>query len=149
MLLNDSYIAFVNLSHRVDRLAHMNDQLSRVGIQAERVPGLLPSEVDVDPRKVAVMQRRTPGAIGCHYSQVSIMEKALRLGKHAFIMEDDLIFCEDFELRLAHIDNFCHYVAWDVFCIAGEPIILPFEHFKVLVHGFRFFIQVNSQILFV
>ncbi len=126
MLLNDSYIAFINLDSRQDRLAHMTTQLDRVEITAERVRGLLPSEVKVDPRKVAVMQRRTPGAIGCHYSQVSIMEKALELGKHAWVMEDDLIFCEDFQSRIKYIDEWMSYVQswplvndWDVFWLGG------------------------------
>ncbi len=119
MLLNDSHIAFINLDSRQDRLAHMTTQLDRVEITAERVRGLLPSEVKVDPRKVTVMQRRTPGAIGCHYSQVSIMEKALELGKHAWVMEDDLIFCEDFQERLKYIEPFMQMNEWDVFWLGG------------------------------
>lgn len=120
MLLNDSHIAFVNLDHRTDRRGHMNYQLGKAGIEAERVRGLLPSEVDVDPQKVAVMQNRTPGAIGCHYSQVSIMEKALLLGKHAWVMEDDLIFCEDFTTdRIIYIDQWMNYNDWDVFWLGG------------------------------
>jgi len=118
MLLSDSYISFINLDHRKDRLEHMLVQLNKAGIKADRTRGILPSEVKVDPRKVAVMQRRTPGAIGCHYSQVSIMEKALELGKHAWVMEDDLIFCEDFQDRLKLIDGFlCDH--WDVFWLGG------------------------------
>ncbi len=119
MLLNDSYIAFINLDSRQDRLVHMTTQLDRVEITAERVRGLLPSEVKVDPRKVTVMQKRTPGAIGCHYSQVSIMEKALELGKHAWVMEDDLIFCEDFKDRIDVIDYKLKDFEWDVFWLGG------------------------------
>ena len=68
-LKENTYQAFVNLDHRTDRLEHMRVQLDKAGIEAVRHPGLLPSEVDIDTRKVAVMQRRTPGAIGCHYAQ--------------------------------------------------------------------------------
>ena len=118
-MLSNSHIAFVNLDHRADRLAHMNTQLARVGISAERVRGLLSSEVDVDPRKVAVMQRRTPGAIGCHYSQVSIMEEALRRNQNAWVMEDDVIFCEDFKKRLKIIEDFTSENEWDVFWLGG------------------------------
>jgi len=125
-MLSSSHIAFVNLDHRADRLAHMNTQLARVGISAERVRGLLPSEVYLsvnevryNPRKVAVMQRRTPGAIGCHYSQVSIMEKALSLRKNAWVMEDDVVFCEDFKERLKIIEDFTSENEWDVFWLGG------------------------------
>ncbi len=121
MLLNDSYKAFVNLDHRKDRLEHMKGQLLKAGIEAERFKALLPSEVIVDSRKVAVMQRRTPGAIGCHYSQVGIMEEALKRNKHAWIMEDDLIFCEDFQKRLSMIEIFLYLdeMEWDVFWLGG------------------------------
>jgi len=45
-LIKDSHIAFINLDHREDRLQHMGNQLARVGIEAVRVRGLLPVEVD-------------------------------------------------------------------------------------------------------
>lgn len=118
-LIEDSFIAFVNLEHRQDRLAHMNEQLSRVGLNAMRVRGLLPSEYAGDPSKVEVMRKRTPGAIGCHMSQVYIMKEALRLGKHAWVMEDDLVFCKDFIHRVSYMSNFLQGRDWDVMWLGG------------------------------
>lgn len=118
-LIEDSFIAFVNLEHRQDRLAHMNDQLSRIGLNAMRVRGLLPSEYAGDPSKVEVMRKRTPGAIGCHMSQVYIMREALRLGKHAWVMEDDLVFCNDFIHRVSYMSNFLQGRDWDVMWLGG------------------------------
>ena len=115
----NNYASFVNLHHRTDRLDHMTKQLERIGLDAERTKGLLPDEVDQPRSKTEVMRKRTPGAIGCHYSQVSIMEKALALGKNAFVMEDDIIFCEDFNARLKMIDEFCSVNDWDVFWLGG------------------------------
>ena len=103
--MKDTYTGFVNLHHRTDRLAHMTAQLEKEGIKAVRHRGLLPSEVDIHAEKEVVLQRRTPGACGCHYSQVGIMQAALSQDKHAFVMEDDLIFCEDFQKRLAYIEE--------------------------------------------
>jgi len=119
MILEDSYSAFVNLQHRNDRLEHMTRELKRVGIEAERVRGMLPSEYTGDRSNVAVMQARTPGAIGCHMSQVEIMKKALTMEKHAFVMEDDLVFCEDFKERLDLISEFLGRTEWDVFWLGG------------------------------
>jgi len=38
---NDTYKSFINLDSRPDRLAHMANQLSRIGMKAERTHGLL------------------------------------------------------------------------------------------------------------
>lgn len=119
MLLNDSHIAFVNMDHRTDRLAHMENQLDLVGLSAERVRGLPPSEVDVDPKKVRVMQNRTPGAIGCMISQMHIMGMAHIKGKNAIVLEDDVSFCEDFNKRLEYISEWTDNNQWDVFWLGG------------------------------
>ena len=90
-----------------------------INVNKIRVTGLKPDDVKVDRRKVEVMRKRTPGAIGCHYSQVSVMEKALELKKNAFVMEDDLIFCEDFNARLAMITEWTKINDWDVFWLGA------------------------------
>ncbi len=115
----NNYASFVNLHHRTDRLEHMEAQLERIGLDAVRTPGLLPDAVKVDRRKTEVMRKRTPGSIGCHYAQVSIMEKALELGQNAFVMEDDLIFCEDFNARMSMIKDFTKVNDWDVMWLGG------------------------------
>lgn len=118
--MENTYAAFVNLDHRTDRLAHMKAQLENSGLHAERVRGLLPVEVKVSHNKLRGMRRRgTLGAIGCHYAQVSIMEEALKRGQNAFVMEDDLVFCEDFQIRLAYIEEWMSRNDWDVFWLGG------------------------------
>jgi GR25 family glycosyltransferase involved in LPS biosynthesis len=101
MILENSYASFVNLDTRPDRLKHIKSQLSRVGLNATRTRGLLPTEYRGDPAKIRSMSARSQkGAIGCHMSQVSIIEKALEFQKHAFVMEDDCVFCSDFLDRM-------------------------------------------------
>ena len=112
-LIEDSFISFVNLESRPDRLEHMNTQLSRIGIEATRTRGLLPVECQ-DKNGIEVMMSRTPGAVGCHFSQVSIMERALSLDKHAWVMEDDLVFCNDFIDRINYMSAFLDGQDWDV-----------------------------------
>lgn len=125
LMLNNCYASFVNLDHRKDRLKHMEKELSRIGIQAQRTRGLLPIECQIDSPKVQVMRRRTPGAIGCHFSQVNVMKEALKQDKHAFVMEDDLIFCSDIQERLTHIENFLEGKEWDVFWLGGTFHVNP------------------------
>lgn len=113
-------IAFVNLDKRTDRLAHMNTQLQRIGLDAERVRGRTVDEFDLRDTKLRGMVRRgTLGAIGCHYSQVSIMEESFKRREDAWVMEDDLVFCNDFVKRYAYIKNWMSQNPWDVFWMGG------------------------------
>lgn len=124
-LLDNCYISFVNLDHRKDRLERMKKVLAQAGIPAVRTRGMLPSEYAGDPERVKVMRMRTPGAIGCHFSQVRIMEEALNRRKHAFVMEDDLLFCSDFQERLAHMEQFVSGRDWDILWLGGTFHINP------------------------
>lgn len=124
-LLDDCFISFVNLDHRPDRLAHMQKGLKALGITAVRTRGMLPSEYQGDPERVKVMRMRTPGAIGCHFSQVKIMTEALNRRKHAFVMEDDLQFCRDFHDRLGHMELFISEHDWDILWLGGTFHINP------------------------
>lgn len=118
-LLNDSYISYLNLDHRLDRLSHINTELDRVGIKATRTRGKLPHEFDSTDPNIQVMWRRTKGACGCHYGQVEIMKEALRQNKHAFVMEDDCVFCSDFHERLKIIEDFLEDKDWTAFWFGG------------------------------
>lgn len=119
MLLDDCHISFLNLNHRTDRLAHMQAELDRVGIVAKRMKGNVFNSFDLSNPKLYTMLQRTPGAIGCHYGQVSIMEESLARKKHAFVMEDDLVFCSDIKERLTHIEGFLNSHPWDIFWLGG------------------------------
>lgn len=118
-LIEDSYISYLNLDHRVDRREHIEKELARVGIKAERTRGKLADEYDGTQPKLQVMYRRTKGAIGCHYGQVAIMEEALRQNKHAFVMEDDVVFCSDIHERLAIAEDFLKDKDWTAFWLGG------------------------------
>lgn len=126
----DSYIRYINLAHRTDRNEHMKRELARVGLEAIRFPALKTSEHVWDEYKTNVMQKRTSGAIGCHYSQVAVMEEALKQNKDAFVMEDDLIFCTDIKERLDYIQHFLNTHEWDVLFLGGTVSIDPYWHKK-------------------
>lgn len=127
-LLTDSYVSFVNLKHRKDRLDAMVETLAARGIPAVRQEALYPSDVidKIQPAsRLQVMIRRTIGAVGCHYSQVAVMQEALRQNKHAWVMEDDLKICADIHERLAYIDRFIATHPWDIIWMGGTVHINP------------------------
>lgn len=119
MILDDCYIGFLNIDYRTDRLIHIQSEFIKAGIKAERTRGKLPKEFDLNDPKLKVMKNRTAGAIGCHYGQVEIMQKALQLNKHAFVFEDDVILCSDFQERMAMADEFLKYKDWQIFWLGG------------------------------
>lgn len=125
------YASFVNLDHRTDRLAHMTEQLNRIGLSATRTRGMKPEEYKGDFSKVATMFKRTQGAVGCHFSQLKIMQDALQQDKHAMVMEDDIVFCEDFEQRWEAINHWLESSDWDVFWLGSSfHINPPYWHCK-------------------
>lgn len=107
--------AYVNLDCRPDRLAHVKTQLEKIGMHAWRQPGMLPHQYKGDRSLVEVMRKRTPGAIGCHYSQRKIIEVASTDERDILVMEDDVVFCEDFWDRVAIIKQFIDSRPWDIF----------------------------------
>lgn len=117
---------YCNLDQRPDRNEKMITELNRIGLQdnikrRRSFPWqeLYDSYDEAQKEKVNVMFKRTPGAIGCHYSQVAVMEEALRQGKHAMVCEDDLVFCDDFPARLKLIYKFLNQHEWDIFWFGG------------------------------
>lgn len=131
-ILDRCYRAFVNMDHRTDRLVHMEKQLSTIGMTAERVRGK-PYQELMHEKGIKTMLNRTPGAIGCHFSQVQVMENALSQFKHALVMEDDIIFCEDFNSRIDRISDFLDRRGsneWDVFWLGGTFHSPAFWHKK-------------------
>lgn len=108
-LIQDSYISYVNLAHRTDRNDLMIESLKKVDLPINRMSGILPHEWLGDAVKMkAMLKRPQKGAIGCYLSQTSIIKKAKELNKHAWVMEDDLVFCSDFQKRIDYIDRWIH-----------------------------------------
>lgn len=115
---------YCNLDSRPDRNLHMMNELKRVGLPIARRRSFPWQEVydgfnEEQKEKVQVMLKRTAGAIGCHYSQVAVMEEALKQGKHAFVCEDDLVFPSDIHKRLKIIYKYLNQHEWDIFWFGG------------------------------
>lgn len=125
MILDDCYASFLNLPHRQDRLRKMERELTRVGLSAVRTPGVATRNLINTNRGFRVMYERTPGAVGCYIGQIQIMREALERGKHAFVMEDDLVFCDDLPRRLDVAEEFLADNPWDVFWLGGTYHVNP------------------------
>lgn len=126
ILLEDTHVAFVNLDKRPERRQKMEESLKRAGIPAVRQRGMLHQEFTGDPALIKAMgDRPQKGAIGCHFSQVAIMRDAESMGKHAMVLEDDLVFCSDFHDRLEYISAFTLKHPWDIFWLGATFHVHP------------------------
>lgn len=121
---------YVNLDNRPDRRAHMEAELKRVGISATRLRAYKPSDYRGPRQNILKMLNRTPGAIGCMLSQMKVMENALHAGKHALVLEDDVIWADDIHARLDYIAGFlnCGDVEWDVMYLNSTVHLYPEWH---------------------
>lgn len=104
-MIENLYCGYLNLDSRQDRRDHMAVQLTKASINAVRHRGRLPHEFDLNDPKLNVMRNRTPGAIGCMYGQMEIMQEALKRGKNAMVLEDDIIVSSDLQKRLEYIND--------------------------------------------
>lgn len=120
-ILDNCYVSFCNLDHRVDRLEHMNKELLRIGLHAVRQRSFPWKETDYQNPKYRLMYERSPGAIGCWLSQIEIMKKALELDLHAFVLEDDTVFCDDFQERMEYVTKWLwkNDMEWDAVWLGG------------------------------
>ena len=73
------YTLFINLQERTDRLAHVQNELQKLGIEGERMNAI----------------KLASGAIGCTMSHIKCIEFAKKRNlPHVFICEDDITFLD-------------------------------------------------------
>ncbi len=121
------YRGFCNLDERPERLERITKELTDVGLTMQRIRSYPWRELwdSKDPKykimgDFMVNKRKTPGALGCWFSQIEILKRALAEGKHAWVNEDDVIFAHDIRDRLQIIYKFLYNQKdWDVFWMGG------------------------------
>jgi len=99
-------IFYINLEHRTDRKEHVEKELLKIGIRAQRFNAI----------------KMENGAIGCSMSHLRILQDAQKNNlDHILIVEDDITFLEP-ELFKNQINNFfeTHKNDWDVILLAGN-----------------------------
>jgi GR25 family glycosyltransferase involved in LPS biosynthesis len=106
MTLLDS-IFYINLEKRKDRLAHVQEELAKLGKPAERVCAIETAD----------------GAIGCTLSHIRCLEMARQRNlPHVFICEDDITFLNP-ELLLTNVERFEQSgLDWEVLIIGGNNV---------------------------
>ena len=96
---------YINLEHRVDRKAHVENQLTNIGLKGERFNAI----------------KMANGAIGCSMSHLKLLQEAVKNNlPHILIVEDDITFLEP-ELFKRQINKFFSlHENWDVVLLAGN-----------------------------
>ena len=91
MKVNDWFekVVVINLDRRTDRMEKLDAQLKELGIEYERF-----SAIDAN---VLGIEGMTAGAM----SHVMVMKRYA--GKRILILEDDALFCEDFNQKFAEV----------------------------------------------
>ena len=103
---------YINLEHRLDRKQHVEQELSKIGIKAERFNAI----------------KMENGAIGCSMSHLKILQNSLKNKlDHVLIVEDDITFL-DVETFRNNFNTFLQNrkseselgTSWDVILLAGN-----------------------------
>lgn len=111
-------IFFINLDRRADRLELIKNQLSSVGIEAERISAVDGELLNPDPKIGNGWNHK--GVAGCALSHRKVIQLAKERGYNSFlVIEDDTIFSEDFLLK---INLFLKQVPenWDMLYFGGN-----------------------------
>lgn len=98
---------YINLEKRTDRKAHVEHELNKIGIKAERFN--------------AIKLPNGNGALGCSMSHLRCIESAKNNNwDHVLVVEDDIKFL-DSDLFIKQINKFLKLSkVWDVILIAGN-----------------------------
>jgi len=100
-------ILYINLEYRLDRKAHIENELGKMQWKGERFNAI----------------KLNSGALGCSISQIKCLEKALQNNwDHVLICEDDLTFLDP-NLLTKQINGFLKSQldnTWDVILLAGN-----------------------------
>lgn len=103
---------YINLEHRTDRKEHVETELCKIGLHAQRFNAI----------------KMENGAVGCSLSHLKLLQDAEKNNvDHILIVEDDITFLEP-ELFKTQINNFfkLHKNDWDVILLAGNNMP-PYE----------------------
>ena len=111
--LNDiKNVFYINLEHRVDRKEHVETELSKIGINANRFNAI----------------KMENGAIGCSMSHLKLLQEAVKNNwDHIMIVEDDITFLDP-DMFKNQINKFFQlHNRWDVVLLAGNNMP-PYEN---------------------
>lgn len=116
---------YVNLAIRPKRDEYVRRECSRVGITAKRFNALTWQDYDGPELDIArMLEFSEPGRIGCYLSHMTIIDGARGTQGILGVLEDDVLFCDDFSERMQYIEtNFDK--PWDMFFLGSTYHINP------------------------
>lgn len=102
-------VFYINLAHRTDRRAFMEEQFVRLGISAERVEAATPSDIGAEDLEQYCNDAREvwmPAAsFACNLSHIRVWEQMVVRGvERALVLEDDAVLSSALPDFLALID---------------------------------------------
>lgn len=106
----------VNLDKNPDRLAFMDGQLRRLGIEYERIPAIYGKALTTSERKTHLASFRarltkgaplSDGELGCALSHIAVYCKMISTGcPVALVLEDDVLLSSDFHKAVINAASF-------------------------------------------
>jgi len=126
---------YINLDHRDDRDRITREQLAGVGISAARFPAMTCDEYDA--RDAAFLRFPNTGTVGCAMSHMALLKEAATRGDGILgILEDDVLFCDDFNDRMKMVaEQFRE--PWDIFFLNATFHLRPTWHRDTLGKDFE------------
>ena len=114
---NIHHIVYINLTHRTDRRAEVEGELTRMGLSGERFDAI----------------KEDPGIVGCGKSHLAVLELAKERGwEHVLILEDDFQFVVEKDTLNSRIQAFFDLqIPYDVLMISH--ILYSSERFNDVV----------------
>ena len=118
-------IFVINIGTRKDKWKKMVEQFDRLGItNYERFDAYVPTNEDInsDPNKFLLYQvLYFPGAIGCKYSHLQVISEAKKRDYgRILILEDDALFCEDFNNIFSSLVGALNIIDWDMLYLGAN-----------------------------
>lgn len=123
--LDNMPIYVINLKSRPDRKTKAEKELAKYKINGTFVHAVNGSKLDIqqlmDEGLYAENDTDKPlkkGEIGCYFSHLKCWYHILNSGRpYGMVLEDDVIFCNDFRNKFNDVmDQIVHY-KWDYFCL--------------------------------
>lgn len=113
IILDNINFKYINLDNRPDRKAEVENELLKVNITAERFSAINKLEND----KIIFPKTYTDGNAGCVLSHFNLLE-TYNSDKILGILEDDVVFCDDFKERFDYIEKEFD-LEWDMFFLSS------------------------------
>lgn len=116
----------INLDHRTDRMELAKNEFFRHGLHFTRISAVRPT---------TGTNHINRGALGCLLSHIKILKAAARTKiPNILICEDDIIFSEDFNMKVQPVLSDLKAMQWDIFFFGARQMAAPQ---KVTDHIYR------------